>query len=532
MKSIDNQGSWLAIGFLCLISFLGISHDLWTPDEPREAEISREMMVSPGVVPTLNNQDFIEKPPLYYWTVAAVYKLFGGPSPTAARSVSAAAGALTLLLVFLWGSRDFSRPVGLIAAAGLVTSTQFMMTSRWIVSDSLLMLFTTIAFWSGSILIRGHGRTSTLIYFYAALTLAMWTKGLIGPVLVAAGLLAYLAARRELKPLWSLRPFVGIGIMVLAVVCLMLLIYADAGFDAVREWFWVNHVQRFVDPVGTGHKRPFYEYFIYLPTALFPWWIPFIYLFRPSSWGDRSAPDYDLKRYLAALCVGMFLILSASSTKRGIYLMPMLPPMFLLLACQAMAWWQRQPPGPLRGAAWWLQLALVVLFAAGPTILAMAYLRVIDTAGILLLAIIGLLAVATVVYSRRGDNSRTLAAFAACAIGGIVVLTLVGFRLAGSVKDMSPFLTQVRPLISSDQPIYVTGDIDETLRGIVPFVMQRGIVEISPDELYQLRPDCVIVQAKYGKKSAPAIEAPYQLQQERAFGPGRYLGFWCLAGNS
>jgi len=40
------------------------------------------------------------------------------------------------------------------------------------------------------------------------------------------------------------------------------------------------------------------------------------------------------------------------------------------------------------------------------------------------------------------------------------------------------------------------------------------------------------VQAKYGKKSAPAIEAPYQLQQERAFGPGRYLGFWCLAGNS
>jgi 4-amino-4-deoxy-L-arabinose transferase-like glycosyltransferase len=320
--------------------------------------------------------------------------------------------------------------------------------------------------------------------------------------------------------------------MVLAVAALMLLIYADAGFAAVREWFWVNHVQRFVDPVGTGHKRPFYEYFIYLPTALFPWWIPFVFLFRPSTWRDRSAPDYDMRRYLAALCAGMFLILSASSTKRGIYLMPMLPPMFLLLASLAMAWWQRQPQGSLRGLAWWLQVALLVLFAAGPTLLAMVYLGVFDAPAALSLAVIVLLAAATVVFSLRGDKPRALAAFACVAIAGIMVLTLVGFRIAGTIKDMSPFLNQVKPRLSTAQPIYVTGDIDETLRGIVPFVMQRGIVEISPDELYRLHPDCVIVQGKYGKKSAPAIETPYQLQRERSFGPGRYLGFWCLAENS
>ena len=533
MKAIGSQGSWIALGFLCLVSFLGISHDLWTPDEPREAEISREMMVSPGVVPTLNGQDFIEKPPLYYWTVAGVYKLSGGPSPTAARSVSVVAGVLTLLLVYLWGSRDFSRPVGLIAAAGLVTSTQFMVSSRWIVSDPLLMLFTTIAFWSGADLLRGRGRASTLVYFYAALTFAMWTKGLIGPVLVGAGVLAYLAARRELTPLWSLRPFLGIGIMVLAVAALMALIYVDAGYDAVREWFWVNHVQRFVDPVGTGHKRPFYEYFIYLPTALFPWWLPFLDLFRPSTWRDRSAPNYDLKLFLAALCIGMFVILSASSTKRSLYLLPMLPPLFLLLASQAMAWWQRQPQnGPLRGAAWWLQVGLVVLFAAGPTVLVMAYLRVFDTAGILAVAIIGLLAVAIVVFSYRGDRPRAMATFASCALAGVVVLTLVDFRLVGTIKDMSPFLTQIKPRISTEQPLYVTGDIDETLRGIVPFVMERGIVEITPEQVGELQPDCVIAQGKYGKKSAPVLEAPYLLQQDRSFGPGRYLGFWCREENS
>ena len=532
MKAIGSRGSWYALVFLSLVSFLGVGHDLWTPDEPREAEISREMMVSPGMVPTLNGQDFIEKPPLYYWTVAGFYKLFGGPSPAAARSVSVLASVLTLLLVFLWGSRDFSRPVGLLAAVGLVTSTQFMITSRWIVSDPLLMLFTTIAFWSGADLLRGRGRTATLVYFYAALTLAMWTKGLIGPILVASGLLAYLAARRELTPLWSLRPFIGIGVMVLAVAGLMALIYVDAGFDAVREWFWVNHVQRFVDPVGTGHKRPFYEYFIYLPLAVFPWWLPFIGLFKPATWRDPGAAEYDLKRYLAALCVGMFVILSASSTKRGLYLMPMLPPLFLLLAQQAISWWRQQPQGPLRGVAWWIQVGLVILFAAGPTILVLGYLRVFDVAGILLLVFIGLLAAAIVFYSLRGNQPRALAAFASCAIAGIIVLTLVDFRLAGSIKDMSPFLEQVKPRLSSDRPIYVSGDIDETLRGIVPFVMERGVVEISPADLHELQPDCVIVQAKHGKKSAPDIEAPYRLQQDRSFGPGRYLGFWCRADNS
>src|SRR3984885_3516781 len=99
---------------LLLLALLGCNRGLWTPDEPREAEISREMALAPGVIPTLNGQRFIEKPPLYYWVVAAAFRVSGGASVLAARAVSVLAGVATLLLLLHWGSTAHGRSAGLI----------------------------------------------------------------------------------------------------------------------------------------------------------------------------------------------------------------------------------------------------------------------------------------------------------------------------------------------------------------------------------------------------------------------------------
>src|SRR5262252_4009197 len=157
------------------MSLLGLGRDVWTPDEPREVEIGREMWLAPTVVPTLNDERFIEKPPLYYWAVAGAYALSGGPSAAAARAISAAAAFGTLVLVFYWGRRVFSAAVGVAAAIGLATSAQFMITSHWIVMDSLLMLFTTAAFWAAHEAMRGGAMRSALPIFYAAVVAALWT---------------------------------------------------------------------------------------------------------------------------------------------------------------------------------------------------------------------------------------------------------------------------------------------------------------------------------------------------------------------
>ena len=242
-----------------------------------------------------------------------------GPSATAARAVSAASAFLTLLLVFLWGRREFSAAVGLCAAVGLATSVEFMSHTHWIVMDPLLMLFMTVAAWAGYRLVQSRGTPGVLAVFYGSLTLALWTKGLIGPVLLAAGLLVYAAACRTTAPVWRVRPVLGVAVMVLMTGAIAGLIYIDAGAAAVREWLWVNHVQRFVNPTYTGHDQPFHYYLSALPIAVFPWWVPLASLLRPGRWRPSAhAPGLEswhaARVYLGALSLGMVLLLSASST--------------------------------------------------------------------------------------------------------------------------------------------------------------------------------------------------------------------------
>ena len=50
----------------------------WTPDEPREADISWRMSwQADRAVPLLAGEAFCEKPPLTYWLAAVPIRLFG-----------------------------------------------------------------------------------------------------------------------------------------------------------------------------------------------------------------------------------------------------------------------------------------------------------------------------------------------------------------------------------------------------------------------------------------------------------------------
>lgn len=116
-------------------------HGLWTPDEPREAEIGRVMHATGySPVPTLGGESFLEKPPLYAWITGAVYGVFG-VSAAAARIPSTLFSIGAMLAAYLIGRRAAGRSAGVCAAVVLGTMTQFAETSHKAVLDTALMFF-------------------------------------------------------------------------------------------------------------------------------------------------------------------------------------------------------------------------------------------------------------------------------------------------------------------------------------------------------------------------------------------------------
>lgn len=508
--------------------FLGLARGLWTPDEPREAGISREMYADPGVIPTLNGQPFIEKPPLYYWATALSFRVAGGPSAAAARAVSGFAGLLTLAVFCLWVSRACSIDTAAVSTVLLSTCVAFVTSVHWVRIDALLLLFCTMAIWSAWERIGRSGGPAFLALFYAGLVLALWTKGLIGPVLCVAGLMTYAAISRSVRVLAPLRPIAGALVLGMAVAALAAAIAATGGATALRTWFWVNHVERFVHPVATGHEAPFAYYAWTLPTAIAPWVVPFLALFHLKAplW-RRDRADAALLRFAAAMTVGPLVVLSLASSKREVYLLPLLPPLAVLMASATLDRIEAERSGPRNGrwarAGDWLQAAILATAGVAPPVAyAVAMRSVTPMPAILLvaaLAISGALAVA--VARREAERAFWIgAASMGLALAGAFALVV---PKVDEVKDFQPFLTRIDAILPRGEPVRAMG-ADETLFGIVSFVTGRRVIPIETKDLSD--GSFVLVQSVGVESSSAELASTYEPIEVHEFGPRRRVALW------
>ncbi len=189
----------LAFGGVLYFYNLG-GWDLWNPDEPRYAQIAKEMLQGEGwIIPHLNSEVYLDKPPLFFWLMAATATFIGGMNEFAARFPAALFALLTLPLIFFLGKRLFNEKVGFFSALILATNVEFLWLARRACLDTTLTFFTTAAITFLYIgFYRQQGRWFLYLLAYLAMALAVLTKlqiGVIVPVLVAG---VYFVIRREL----------------------------------------------------------------------------------------------------------------------------------------------------------------------------------------------------------------------------------------------------------------------------------------------------------------------------------------------
>jgi 4-amino-4-deoxy-L-arabinose transferase-like glycosyltransferase len=331
---------WLILLCLCGIMFWlkADERSFWgRHGEARRAEVSREMAASGDwLIPHLNGDPFITKPPLYYWSAALMFTLTEEFDEFSARLPSLIAGTFGVLLVALWGSTVFSQQTGMFAGIVLATNFLYCGIARTAGIDMMLTLFTTAALYCFSIGLECRAGKKQQNTFGTRLFLltAAWigfgtmTKNPIGLAVPLLAIIGYILLSRDFKLILDTKPWWGLLIFLLITLPWFLLVYLRVPnfFEVLQQ----ETVGRYIDPDGTPHLEPFYYY---LPSlgAFAPW-----VLFVPAAFIAAFSKGFrNLSRshqFLLIAAVTTFVLFSSVGSKREYYLLPLYPVLALLVS--------------------------------------------------------------------------------------------------------------------------------------------------------------------------------------------------------
>ncbi|TLY73353.1 MAG: phospholipid carrier-dependent glycosyltransferase, partial [Gammaproteobacteria bacterium] len=198
----------LALAPLWLSGMFG--RGLWTPDEPREADIAWRMsQQGDRTLPRLAGTPFLEKPPLSYWMSAAAISLFGD-SAAGARVPNLLYAAITALAVgALALAMQPDAASALLAALIAASALTAFRVSTWLAPDACLLAGSALALlgaWRGYSAPAGRRKAAgyTLMHFGAAIGfMAKSAPGWLVPALALAALIVWERRWSELRR-WEL----------------------------------------------------------------------------------------------------------------------------------------------------------------------------------------------------------------------------------------------------------------------------------------------------------------------------------------
>ncbi len=343
------------------------------PDEPRYAEVAREMLLRCDLItPTLGGLPWFEKPPLLYWLMMASYRVFG-VTEFAARVGPVLCGLLTASFVYWIAARSSSGPsvregtvegveprgnelarwsplvflssLGVIAF-GRAGSHDIVLTMT--LTGALACFFVcsvrTGKGSDGSNDVREPGASSLLIGFYFFISLSLLAKGLIGIVIPSGVIAIYFLLRRE----WPTKSFVlsllwGLPLaFAVAAVWYGPMIYRH-GWTFVDQFIIQHHFARFATN-KYHHPAPFYFYVPVLAGLALPWTIVLLTSFVSAPrWNWRGDAPLDRMRVFAlAWVVVPVIFFSFSESKLPAYILPVMPAIALLVCERVSCFLQAQ----------------------------------------------------------------------------------------------------------------------------------------------------------------------------------------------
>jgi len=523
-KRISNkQICWLVIA-VSVIWFANLEYrKLIKPDEGRYAEIQREMVVSGDwTTPRLNGLKYFEKPPLQYWVTATAYTVFGEHQWTS-RLWMGLTGFAGILLVWFAGLRLFGREAAGYAAILLGSSMLYVLMGHINTLDMGVTFFLTLGI-AGLLL----GQTQTdatkrrnwMLLAWAALGLAVLSKGLMGLVLPGAALFIYAVVQRDFSVFKRMHWLPGLAVFLLITAPWFYLVM-KANPEFFQRFFIYEHYTRFTTK-DLGRYQPWYYFIPILLAGMLPWTVlMFDTLFRTafgSGLGRDSKQSFESPRsaintvrpelvegykkaltgssfdstalrsgrtvnvvfnpahFLLIWAVFIYLFFTVSGSKLPSYLLPMFPALALLMGKQLATMNARR--------LFWLIAPVLPL-----TLLALGFApftaRLADTPlqvqgygeyayWLVAAALVWLLGViAALVLLRRPQvvKESKLVAVLVLALSSLLAAQLgtSGYNTIAKERSAYFIAEAIRPYVKADEPFYSVSTYEQTL----PFYLKR-----------------------------------------------------------
>ena len=317
----------------CCMFFAGLGRlALIEPDEGRNAEVAREMLAKGNwIVPHFDGFTYLDKPPAFFWAVAASFKV-AGLSEASARFPSALAALLTVFLAWFLARRMFGNSTGLYAGIILATSPLVVVFAREVIFDMTLTCFVTAAMVCYWLREAGSEQRKLLdILFFAAMGLATLTKGPVGFLLPLLSIAAYEALRGKFARLKGLNW--GLGLVTFFAIALPWFIAVSVRHPNFPGYaFWQESLERFA--TGESHRPgPIYYYLIIYLAGFLPWSFFLLYaaLHRVRRWKELRDPQQASVLFLLSWVGVIFVFFSISRSKLPGYFLPAMVPLSILM---------------------------------------------------------------------------------------------------------------------------------------------------------------------------------------------------------
>jgi 4-amino-4-deoxy-L-arabinose transferase-like glycosyltransferase len=365
----------LLFAIIIVFYFYGLGKlPLLGPDEPRYAQVAREMFLNRDLItPTLGGHPWFEKPALLYWMIVASFKVFG-VSEWSARLGPAVCGLLTVVAVWCVGlglNGAHSKEAPNFPYWGVVVSASCLGLVVFSRAASFDVVITMTATWSLAFFLL-HELPSTknkrllLAGFYVFVGLSLLAKGLVGIVVPFGVVGLYYLLRRAwpARSVW-LSLVWGVPLALLVAAIWYGPVIARHGWTFIDEFFVQHHFARFVSN-KYHHPQPFYFYPAIILMLALPWTVHLIVaLVKARGWEWRGADSASIVRVFSmAWLLLPIVFFSFSGSKLPGYILPALPAAALLVADRLTINQKMRWPLVIAGAAMLLVVIVLNFFAA------------------------------------------------------------------------------------------------------------------------------------------------------------------------